>query len=90
MNQPTKVTNKLITSTIVENSLNSSFFFIFVSFFFYIYLFVLQIILQLFDLVFKLAAFFLKNLLFFLKIYYLTRIFQEIIEGFLSIMSYHV
>jgi len=39
MNQLTKVTNKLITSTIVENSLNSSFFFIFISLFIFIFIF---------------------------------------------------
>ena len=58
MNQPTKVTNKLITSTIVENSLKSSFFFIFILLLiFYIYLCVLQIISLLFDLVFNFAIF---------------------------------
>ena len=39
MNQPTKVTNKLITSTIVENSLKISFFFIFFLFLIFIFIF---------------------------------------------------
>ena len=39
MNQPTKVTNKLITSTMVENSLKISFFFIFFLFLILQYLF---------------------------------------------------
>ena len=73
MNQPTKVTNKLITSTIVENSLNSSFFFIFS----YIYLYVLQIISRLFDLVFNFAIFVKKNLLLIFKLYYFDMDFSS-------------
>ena len=74
MNQPTKVMNKLITSTIVENSLKSSFFFIFFLFYFF---YVLQIISLLFDLVFNFAIFVRKNLLLIFKLYYFDMDFSS-------------